>query len=203
MKKKDDVLKVNAEIVTDKERPLYGRGGRNNFGTSYDGVFETDEDKALLQKILREAYEAYKMPRVKSDEELIERLDSYFCRCAEKGITPCVEEMVTYTGYSHSTVIDWEKGRSKGFSPNTSQIIKKAKDFLKIFDAKMVMAGKLNVVAYIFRAKNYYGLKDTPDEEIVRQIDMLDGSGDISDIQKRLLQESEQALNAERHDDTD
>ena len=39
-------------------------------------------------------------------------------------------------------------------------IIKKAKGYLQTFDAKLVIAGKMNFLAYCFRAKNYYGMRD-------------------------------------------
>ena len=90
----------------------------------------------------------------------MERIDDYFCRCAKNGQVPTVEEMSLSTGYSISTVMDWEIGRNKGFSPETSLIIKKAKGYLQTFDAKLVIAGKMNFLAYCFRAKNYYGMKD-------------------------------------------
>lgn len=64
------------------------------------------------------------------------------------------------TGYAISTVKDWESGRHKGFSPETASIIKKAKGFMQTFDAKLVVSGKLNFLAYCFRAKNYYGMVD-------------------------------------------
>ena len=38
--------------------------------------------------------------------------------------------------------------------------IKRAKEFLASYDANMVATGKLNPVPYIFRAKNYYGMRD-------------------------------------------
>lgn len=80
--------------------------------------------------------------------------------CAATGQIPTVEEMAMCTGYSQATIWDWENGRNHGFSTETSAIIKKAKDFLKTFDAKLVISGKLNFLAYCFRAKNYYGMVD-------------------------------------------
>lgn len=64
------------------------------------------------------------------------------------------------TGYTIQTVADWEHGKNKGFSSETSVIIKKAKNVLQTFDAKLVVSGKLNFLAYCFRAKNYYGMVD-------------------------------------------
>lgn len=140
-------------------KPKRGRGGTDNFPCRRFTP-ETDEDRALVSQLLSEALTEYRQPRVKSDEELAKRIDDYFCRCAQHGQVPTVEEMSLSTGYSISTVMDWEIGRNKGFSPKTSMIIKKAKGYLQTFDAKLVIAGKMNFLAYCFRAKNYYGMKD-------------------------------------------
>ena len=140
-------------------KPKRGRGGTDNFPCRRFTP-ETDEDRALVSQLLSEALTEYRQPRVKSDDELAQRIDNYFLRCAQHGQVPTVEEMSLSTGYSISTVMDWEIGRNKGFSPETSLIIKKAKGYLQTFDAKLVIAGKMNFLAYCFRAKNYYGMKD-------------------------------------------
>lgn len=147
------------KAVNNKPRPKTGRGGTKNFPNARFTP-ETDEDRALVKQLLTEVHAAYKQPRVRSDEELADRLDQYFKYCGETGIIPTVEEMALYTGYTSSTLWDWESGKNHGFSDFTSGIIKKAKEFLKSFDAKLVIAGKMNFLAYCFRAKNYYGMSD-------------------------------------------
>jgi hypothetical protein len=121
------------------------------------------ENTSLVGKILTESLESYRMEKVHSDEELLDRLDQYFTRCAAKDIKPTVEEMCMYTGYVRSTIWDWETGRKGGFSPRTGDIIKKAKEYIALFDARLLLEGKLNPVSYIFRSKNYYGMKDVQD----------------------------------------
>jgi hypothetical protein len=64
-------------------------------------------------------------------------------------------------------------------------LIKKAKELLASFDAKMVQEGKINPVTYIFRAKNYFGLKDQQ-EYVLTPNNPLGDHTDPSDIQKRL-----------------
>lgn len=149
-----------AKTETEKKRPLRGPGGRANFPTSRAGLIQTEEDRQLVSKLLTETMHEYKQPRVKSDEELQNRLNDYFDRCARTGQIPTVEEMALSTGYADSSLWDIETGRRKGFSDSTADIIKKAKSFLKTFDAKLVVSGKLNFLAYCFRAKNYYGMSD-------------------------------------------
>ena len=146
---------------------------------------ETDEDKQLVSTLLNQVLVEYKQPRVKSDEELEQRLNDYFKRCADSGQVPTVEEMCLSTGYSISTCYDWENGRNKGFSNSTSQIIKKAKEFLKTFDAKLVISGKLNFLAYCFRAKNYYGMVDKQ-EMVLTPNTNNEPDYDVEAIKKRL-----------------
>lgn len=128
-----------------------------------------DEKQQLISRLVRETIRTYKMPRVQSDDELEQRLAEYFQHCAETGERPTVEQMAQCTGYTPDTVYDWETGRRNGFSPDTATIIKKAKAFLRVFDAKMVAEGALNPVVYIFRAKNYYGMKDQQDLVVAPQ----------------------------------
>lgn len=134
--------------------PVIGNNG-------YD--IQGEEGKSFVGRILRETLEAYRMPKVRSDDELLNRLDDYFERCASRDIKPTVEEMCVYTGYTIQGIWDIENGRSGGFSAKTSEIIKKAKNYMSIFDARLLIEGKLNPVSYIFRAKNYYGMKDVQD----------------------------------------
>ena len=172
----EDLVEVGRKITK-------GRGGKNNFPSSKVSV-ETAEDKQLVSKLLTEVMVEYKQPKVKSDEELAERLDNYFTRCAMNGQVPTVEEMCMSTGYSYSTCYDWEVGRNKGFSTETSKIIKKAKDLLKTFDAKLVIAGKMNFLAYCFRAKNYYGMVDKQEMVVTPNVNP-DSDYNKEDIQAR------------------
>ena len=176
--------KKNEIIETKTKKPTRGRGGKGNFPNAKP-VIESAEDKALVSKLLNEVLVEYNQPKVKSDEELAERLNDYFVRCANSGQIPTVEEMCMSTGYSQSTCWDWENGRNKGFSNSTSQIIKKAKEMLKTFDAKLVISGKLNFLAYCFRAKNYYGMVDKQ-EMVLTPNTNNEPDYDVDAIKKRL-----------------
>lgn len=175
-------------IVATEKKPSRGRGGKNNFPNSKVAI-TTDEDKALVGKLLTEVLVEHKKEKVKSDEELVERIQDYFMRCATTGQIPTVEEMAMSTGYSISTVWDWEVGRNKGFSSETSELIKKAKDVLKTFDAKLVISGKLNFLAYCFRAKNYYGMVDKAEYVVTPNVTQATDY-DADDIRKRYLSDS-------------
>lgn len=170
------------------KKPKKGRGGTQNF-PSAKFVPETDEDRALVGKLLREVYTAYKQTPVKSDDELRDRINEYFNWCGTDNIIPTVEEMSLYVGYTSSTLWDWENGRNKGFSSETSAIIKNAKEFLKSFDAKLVIAGKMNFLAYCFRAKNYYGMADKQ-EVVLSQGNALGDQLSEQELQKKYIEDA-------------
>lgn len=173
----------NDLVVQTETKPTKGRGGTKNFPSAKMEV-KTAADRMLASKLLSEVLVEYRKERVKSDEELAYRLNDYFTRCAESGQIPTVEEMAMSTGFTQSTVWDWESGRNKGFSTETSAIIKKAKEIIKTFDAKLVISGKLNFLAYCFRAKNYYGMVDKQ-EYIVTPNNPLGDTPDIKQLEEK------------------
>ena len=172
--------------MSEYNKPSRGRGGKDNFPNSKAGLIQTKEDRMLVSQLLTEVLREYKQPKVQNDDELQQRLDDYFQRCAMTGQVPTVEEMVMSTGYAYATVYDWETGRRHGFSDRTAEIIKKAKDFLKTFDAKLVVSGKLNFLAYCFRAKNYYGMSDKT-EYIITPNTKPDSDYNAEEIAKRYV----------------
>ena len=155
------IVPINAE---QKKPKMKNRGAPPP--QSRAGLIQTEEDRQFVAKLLTETLTEYNRPRVKNDEELAERLSSYFDLCARTGQVPTVEEMLLGTGYGHRYMNDIEAGNRKGFSPETALILKKAKAFMATFDAKLAVSGKMNFLAYCFRAKNYYGMVDKQEHVI-------------------------------------
>lgn len=161
-----------------KQRPLRGRGGTNNFGQRTKEWIRTEEQREIAERLLQETLEAYKHQKVADEQELVQRLDDYFTYCANNSIIPTVEEMSLYLGYSVKGLWEIEQGNSMRLGANASEIIKKAKSFIQTFDAKLVICGQLNFLAYCFRAKNYYGMVDRKEVEIAGNSNPL---GDLAD----------------------
>lgn len=155
-----DLVKTGSDIVKAEQSKPKKRGTNGRPPQSRAGLIQTEEDRQFVSTLLHEVLVEFKQPKVRSDEELQSRLNDYFLRCADSGQIPTVEEMCMSTGYSEAMIWDIETGRKKGFSPDTADLIKKAKGFIKTFDAKLVVTGKMNFLAYCFRAKNYYGMSD-------------------------------------------
>lgn len=66
------------------------------------------------------------------------------------------------SGYSRTQFYDISQGK---WNPAISNIVKKAKDYIAFFDSQMAQTGKVPSPIYIFRSKNYYGMKDN--QEVV------------------------------------
>ena len=143
-----------------------GRGGKYNFPNAQLKKLEQDDDKRefigkALHNIL-EVSRAFDAPP-KSDEELCDRLNWFFKTCAETQQLATVEKMCLALSWSRQHVFELEAGNRPGFSPNTRDIIKKAKNLIASIDAELAQEGKIQPVVYMFRAKNYYGMKDQQD----------------------------------------
>ena len=127
---------------------------------------EQDDDKRVfigkaLNNILAVS-KAFDAPP-KTEEELCERLNWFFHTCQETNQLPTVEKMCLALSMPRNTVFDWETGASPGLGPATANILKKAKNLIASLDAELAQEGKIQPVVYMFRAKNYYGMKDQQD----------------------------------------
>lgn len=143
-----------------------GRGGKYNFPAAQFQKLEQDDDKRefigkALSNILAVS-RAFEEPP-KTEEELCERLNWFFQTCTETNQLPTVEKMCLALSMPRSTVFDWESGNTRGLGPATSDILKKAKNLIASLDAELAQEGKIQPVVYMFRAKNYYGMKDQQD----------------------------------------
>ena len=115
------------------------------------------EISGMLNSVLR----WYGRPLVRSDEECAERLQEFFNVIAETGELPSVEKMSLALGTTRASIWDWENGRS--CSAARQAMIKQAKELLAAMDAELVSRNKIPQVTYIFRAKNFFGMKDQTD----------------------------------------
>ncbi len=98
---------------------------------------------------------------VKSDEECSERIERYFDGCAERGELPRWENLALCLGVSRAAAWNWATG--KQCSAARTRMMQRAKDILASIDAELVSKGKIPQVVYIFRAKNFYEMRDQQD----------------------------------------
>lgn len=181
MATKKKPVETTAVEPVKKERPLRGRGGTQNFPSVIAGAKAED-----ISRCLRNCLMFYDKPIVKDDEECRQRLYDFFDTCEKTGQLPTVEKMVMALGTVKQTVWDWEQGR--GCSSRRTDLIKKAKGFIAGFESEMVTEGKINPVVYIFRAKNYFGMKDQQDV-VIKPENPLGDKVDPERLQSTIVQE--------------
>lgn len=117
-----------------------------------------------VSRILGNCLRLYRMPKVRSVDELRERIGSFFVACMERGEIPTIEKLALSTGYCYNALWEWENGKAVSeLGAEAGEVVKKAREFLSAFESELVTEGKVNPVVYIFRAKNYFGLKDQQD----------------------------------------
>ena len=174
-KPQDELVKQGEQIVKKK------RGGKTA-SIKHNTSAKADDIRRIGASLLR----WYNMEKAVTDEEIRERLEMYFVTTLEAGEIPTVEEMSLALGYDRKTLWSWEVG-GEGSTPVRRNLIKKAKEFLASFDAKLVQENKVNPTTYIFRAKNYFGLKDEQ-EYVLTPSNPLGEHTDPNDIKKRLIE---------------
>ena len=109
---------------------------------------------------IRNMMEFYMQEPVTTDEQLCERLAWFFTRCFESGQLITFEKMCLSLGYTKSWVSDILSGKNIGFSHETANILKKAREFIASCDGELALQSKIQPVVYMFRAKNFYGMTD-------------------------------------------
>ncbi len=161
------MAKKNTELSTTKDnRPATGRGGKYNFpNAAIKRIEQDDEKRAFMAKSIENNLFFFNvgLNRVRNDDELCERLNFFFEQCAITQQLPTVEKMANCLGYHRQTLFDWETGKLNGFSEYTGKIIHQAKQILAGIDAELAQEGKIQPVVYMFRSKNFYGMRDQQD----------------------------------------
>lgn len=128
-----------------------------------------DKDKILVKEIGNFNLMLFNKYNGKPDspEELADRFSDYFQLCLEYNQIPTVEGLAMISGYARSSFFDISQGT---FKPEFTDIVKKAKDYIAFFDAGLAVKGKIPAPTYIFRSKNFYGMKDTQDVQITPNV---------------------------------
>lgn len=135
-----------------------------------------------ISQIIRNNLYWTKYKPVKPDaQEIADRLQLYFDRVAETGEIPTVEKMCLALGHPKQTIFDWENGYH---GREISDLIKMGKSIMAGLDAELVQQNKIPAITYIFRSKNYYGLRD--EQKIVLEPKKQMDDVDATDIAKRL-----------------
>lgn len=147
-------LQEVAEKVVRKRKS--SRGG-NQFSLEQN----TTANAADISRAIANATRYIKAEPCKSEEEMAERINQYFADCQENGSIPKWETLALCLGITRSQA--WNIATGKSCSAVQQRMLQRAKDILSAIDAELVSTGKIPQVVYIFRAKNFYDMRDQQD----------------------------------------
>lgn len=159
-KNKDLTNEQAAEVAQKKMRP-YGTGEKPLPGAPQSLERYASANGEEVSDMLHSVMRWYGRKPVQTDEECAERLNEFFQTLAETGELPSTEKMALALGVTRQAIYYWETGQ-RG-SKARQEMIQQAKELLAAMDAELVSRGKIPQVTYIFRAKNYFGMKDQTD----------------------------------------
>lgn len=144
--------------------------GMQNYGT-IDPEFSTLVLKCQLEVA------AMGDSKPQNVEELTERIQKYFEIVAKYHLPPTVEGLGLALNYHKNTLWDIENGLCcKGFT----DIVKKAKNIIKNYDASLAVSGMIPASVYSFRARNFYGMKDQQEVVLAPKTDLTpENAGEI------------------------
>lgn len=149
------------EVLSDFETKVVEKDLAKKKTMPGDLIAASSAKAGEVSQVLANCLRWYRMPKVQSVEELQERIEYFFVTCFENGEIPTWEKLCLSTGFTRNALWEWATGVSvSSLGAPAGDLIKKAKDFLATFESEMVTNGKINPVVYIFRAKNYFGMKD-------------------------------------------
>ena len=127
--------------------------------------------------------ELYRLPRVRNEDELEERLDYYFQWCSANDMKPSVATMALACGVDRRTMWKWETGQ-EGSTPRKRDLVKKAKALLNGILEDYMLNGKVNPVTGIFLSKNHFGYRDQQ-EVVLTPTNPLGEDTDVKTLEEK------------------
>lgn len=126
----------------------------------------SEDNRDFLAEVIAAGRRAFSMKPVKTNAELVQRIQEYFSIVQGRRVPPTMEEFGLYLGYTAKAVLDWANGVNPGFSDTeiygpTCGIAARAVEILHSADAVQAMRRISDPSVYIFRSKNYYNMHDT------------------------------------------
>ena len=130
-----------------------------------------DVNKEIMTRVLKENIQwadRVRFPVIRTPEECAERLNFFFDWCAKTGEYPTMEKLYLALGAYPQKIREWENQGTMGYE--IAEMLKTARQILAAVDAELAVTNSMPQILYIFRAKNYYGLKDVSTTERLSNI---------------------------------
>ena len=148
-----DKLATIVERYVRKRLPTAPPRGNNPALDQYD------ISKEIISDIYTQSLYWFNRPLVRTPEECADRLNEYFRRIVETGEIATVERLALVVGGSVETLEGWINGTIP-CNPGVLSMVIKAMSIVRDMDASLAQKGEIPTAVWIFRAKNYWGMKD-------------------------------------------
>lgn len=128
-------------------------------------------DPEFSRKVMRCNMEIMniRVDKPKTVEEMRETVAAFFEICDKYAMIPTVEGLCLATKYERNSLFDIENGKGRS---DFSNIVKNAKEYIKMYDVAMAANGMMPASVYQFRAKNFYGMKDVQEVTVAPKTDL-------------------------------
>ena len=146
-----------------------GKDGNNSPIIGDNGITATPEE---LRELTRHALELFDAPApdLHNAEEVRAAIMAYFRSCDRHGVRPANLGLYAALGLTKQDVSNILTGKSKHkVSPESLDLLKKAKLTLSTYRESLALTGKLNPVTAIFWSKNFDGMQDQTQIEVTAQ----------------------------------
>ena len=143
--------------------------------------------KEEISRIVGESAQFFGRPKVADNEDMANRLNEYFKMCYDVGQIPTVEDMCLSLGITRQIMTNWIT-RDAPRNPDRARMLQQAREVLAAIDAKLVSEGKIPQVTYIFRAKNYFDMKDQQDVVIAPNVDLMNEAINEEKLRQKYLE---------------
>ena len=152
----------------DREQMIINRGNPTNSSKSKMSEYLSKENVKSFNRIvvsrnfekLEEKHKNKSQQIFSNYEECLNEIGDYFKLCDKYDIIPTIASMSLYLGVSRDTIY------AMANSPKVyecSDILKTAIATCQAYHENAFMSNEISPVAFIFYAKNYYGMKDQTD----------------------------------------
>ena len=110
-----------------------------------------------ISEIVQNVTKWFGRSAIKTDEEFLRRTEEFFQVCQDNDELPTLEKLCVSLGITRDTLNNWGKGTMGTYR---QQLVAQIKETMAAIDAELVSRNKIPQVVYIFRSKNFWGMKD-------------------------------------------
>lgn len=115
-------------------------------------------DKPAVQQMVTDLRQLYDMGKPETDEEMKQRIDSYFRFCQDSSLRPGIESLCLSLHISRTTLFNWSHGI--GCSKQRQELAECAKGFISSFLEQACLSGRISPPTGIFLLKNWCSYRD-------------------------------------------